>query len=337
MSSSRSALARTGWLAVIALGVVAAGAVARHWSRAAARDAQEASIRALRSQPHLLFVSESPGDAFGRAAIVGLDRPDGPRVHLDLHCDRIYAAAGHGLCLVDGRGSLATPLLALLLGADLRPEETLPLAGPPSRARLSRDGRYGATTVFVTGDSYACNFATRTSLIEPSARRVIADLEQFTVQREGERVIARDFNFWGVTFTPEPGHFFATVATGGKTYLVAGDVAARTMRLLRENVECPSLSPDGRQIAFKKAIGGRGHWRLHVLDVATLEDRPVEGETRNIDDQVEWLDDTHVLYGYVDPVGLPEKAANIWVASTTDPAPSRIFVPAALSPAVVRP
>ena len=61
------------------------------------------------------------------------------------------------------------------------------------------------------------------------------------------------------------------MSTAGHRYLVAGDFAAHTVRTLRENVECPSLSPDGTRVAFKSAVDGdpaKG-WRLSVLDLAT--------------------------------------------------------------------
>ena len=68
--------------------------------------------------------------------------------------------------------------------------------------------------------------------------------------------------------------------------------------MLHENVECPSLSPDGTKIAFKKASGPSTarKWRFTVLDLRTGVETPLP-ETRSIDDQLAWLDDSHVLYG----------------------------------------
>jgi hypothetical protein len=70
-------------------------------------------------------------------------------------------------------------------------------------------------------------------------------------------------------------------------------------------------------------------WRL---DLETLEETPL-AETRNVDDQVEWLDDRHVLYG------IPRRTTSIvdvWVASVDGAEPARIFVPEAESPIVAR-
>ena len=84
---------------------------------------------------------------------------------------------------------------------------------------MSADGRYGATTTFVTGDSYAKpgEFSTRTLIIDMRRGESIADLETFTVWREGRVVDAADVQFWGVTFARDSDHFYATLATGGKT------------------------------------------------------------------------------------------------------------------------
>ncbi len=43
-------------------------------------------------------------------------------------------------------------------------------------------------------------------------------------------------------------------------------------QVLRTGVECPSLSPDGTRLAFKKRIAEPSEWRLAVLDLATLQD-----------------------------------------------------------------
>ena len=215
----------------------------------------------------------------------------------DLSCERVYYAAGHGICM--GVAPSGVDYTATIFNDRLEGEATISLNGLPSRARVSADGRYGAMTVFVTGDSYLASstaFSTRTYVVDMASGNVLAQLEEFEVSKDGKPFDSVDFNFWGMTFDPaDSDRFYATLGTGDHHYLVEGDIAAREMRVLRDGVECPSLSPDGSRIAFKARIPGTNRWRLRVLDLATLEEHPVV-ERRSIDDQVEWLDEDTLAY-----------------------------------------
>jgi hypothetical protein len=214
----------------------------------------------------------------------------------DLACERVYYAAGHGICMAVAPSGVDYE--ATLFDSDLKPVGEVSLTGLPSRARVSADGRYGAMTVFVSGDSYLESpsaFSTRTTILDMRDGRQIGQLEQFDVSKDGKPFDAVDFNFWGVTFAKDPNRFYATLGTGGEHYLVEGSVRERSMRVLRDGVECPSLSPDGSQIAYKSRIGDSERWHLRVLEVDSLEDHAV-AESRSIDDQVEWLDDDTLAY-----------------------------------------
>jgi hypothetical protein len=215
----------------------------------------------------------------------------------DLSCERVYFAAGRGICM--GVAPSGVDYTAQVFDAKMQVLNTIPLTGLPSRARVSADGRYGAMTVFVSGDSYlesSTAFSTRTYVVDMASGKAIDQLEQFRVTKDGKPFDAIDFNFWGMTFDPTGSdRFYATLGTGDHHYLVEGSIQGREMKVLRDGVECPSLSPDGKRIAYKSRIGHSNRWHLRVLDLATLEDHAV-AESDSIDDQAEWLDDHTLAY-----------------------------------------
>ena len=262
---------------------------------------------------------------YGFTAVAQVESPASREI-TPLPCDRVYFAAAWGLCLEPA--GVVFRQQVYILGKRLQQVGRVTLQGVPSRARVSPDGRYGAVTFFVYGHSYATpgSFSTQTTIIDLAKKKKLVDLERFHVTKDGKAFESPDFNFWGVTFAADSDRFYATLASRGTTYLVVGSVSGRTARVLREGVECPSLSPDGTRIAFKKRIGASSRWRLHVLDVATLRDRPL-AETRSVDDQAEWLDDGHVLYGL---------ESSVWVVSADGSGAPRRLLESADSPAVVR-
>jgi hypothetical protein len=297
--------------------------------------AHGSAVVAFSTPPHLLFRHTHIDDDYGKLGIALLDAADGPRASADLSCERVSFAADRGICLSADRG-VTSSYRAILFDRQFRPFATIPLDGSPSRTRMSADGRLGSATVFLSGPgqqhSYAATtFSTKTILIDMRDGRVIADLEQFTALRDGKRFHAADFNYWGVTFAPDPNTFYATLRTAGTALLVRGDIAKRQFTVLRDGVECPSLSPDGRTIVFKKKVDPRPDgWRYYALDVATLQERPTAATTF-VDDQAEWLDNEHVLYA------LPHLgSADVYVARTDGSERARLFMHDAQSPIIVR-
>ena len=140
------------------------------------------------------------------------------------------------------------------------------LPGIPSRARLSPDGTLAATTAFVTGDSYlSAGFATRT-YVHDLATGTAVHLEDFALTHEGRRITPVDRNYWGVTFLDDD-TFYLTVAFDGKPWLAKGSLAHRSVDHRARGAECPSLSPDGTRVAYKK-MQPSGGWRIAVLDLA---------------------------------------------------------------------
>ena len=232
---------------------------------------------------------------------------------------------------------MTTSYRAELFDQSFHTRHQVALTGVPSRTRVAPDGSLAASTNFVNGDSYAAGgFSTRTLLMDAATGKVIDHLEAFQVTRDGKPFKAVDFNFWGVTFTKTPNRFFATLASGGEIYLIEGDVAKRTGRVVRTGIECPSLSPDNRRIAFKKRMPGvRLVWRIHVLDLESGAETAL-AETRSVDDQVEWLDDATILYALPNG-GKARPVMDIWAAAADGSGTPRVLITNAESPAVVRP
>lgn len=289
-------------------------------------------------RPYLLFRQTAIDATHGRVGLRFLDAADSSRVMTPLSCERVHLGAERGVCLQAKRG-MVTSYHLHIFDRRFAIQHTQTLTGPPSRARMSPDGRIAAVTVFVNGHSYASTrFSTRTSLLDATTGQWIAeDLEQWTTLRDGQPFKASDFNFWGVTFTRDARRFYATLQTDGRFHLVEGDVQARTMRVIHDDVECPSLSPDNTRVAFKRRVptgsAGRFVWKLVVLDLASGRETVLDGETRSVDDQVEWLDDAHIAYALPDRDDQATAALNIWALRVDGTAKPRLLVPLASSPA----
>lgn len=297
--------------------------------------------------PRILFRNTTLSEGYGLVATVPLDAPDAARAVSSTACDRVHASEESILCLRTNR-ALAATFEAILYDSEWNELTSWPLPGVPSRARVSADSELLATTSFVTGHSYATiGFSTQTTISSPAAETAegagagtgagtdFGNLEDFTTLIDGQPLTAVDRNFWGVTFAADDTTFYATAASGDQTWLVKGDLDSRQMQSLRTNAECPSLSPGGRYVAYKKNVadGPTKFWSIAVLDLATGAEL-VLPESRNVDDQIEWLDDDTLLYGLArsDAVG----DSDIWSITRDGVTDPQVFIEHAWSPAVVR-
>jgi hypothetical protein len=173
------------------------------------------SAETLVGAPHLLFTRAKIAGSGAEIEIASLADPSAPRATTELKCDRISFGGGRGICLMTHMGVL-TKYEAVVFDARFQTISTFKLDGAPTRTRISPDGRYGATTVFVTGQEHGYNsvsFSTKTTLIEMATGKLLGDLEQFKTTRDGQPFAAADFNFWGVTFARDSNMFYATLMT----------------------------------------------------------------------------------------------------------------------------
>lgn len=284
--------------------------------------------------PYLVFRDTGLGSSHGRVAFAALGAATSAHEPTELSCERVHFAAGHGVCLTADRGFVTT-YGAFVFGDDLKARHPFPLPGVPSRVRVSPDGSRAGITVFVSGDSYAPgSFSTRTFVIETTNGTPLGEVEHYTVLRDGKPFKAIDFNFWGITFR-DRNRFYATLGTGGNTFLIEGDVEKKQARVIHSNVECPAISPDFTRVAFKRqhTTGGRLMWRLHVLDLKTGRETPL-AEERSVDDQAEWLDDQTVIYGM--PSDKKPGSTDIWRVPADGHGAATPLLEGAWSPAVVR-
>jgi hypothetical protein len=320
--------ARIAAFAVVTV-VCAIGALLYVTSRSGGTDADDdATVAGVLARPHVLLLRGDSDATLPRTVVAAPLDDTRELVTTELQCQRVHYAAGRGLCLTLGydidRGS------AFIFDEHLQFVSKVPAQGLPSRARVAPDGLYGAMTFFVFGHSYADGtFSTATQIVDLRTGDLVGNLEDFATSRGGRVIKEDDFNFWGVTFARD-GRFYATLGTAGTTSMVIGDVATRRMDVVADDVECPSLSPDGRTIVYKQKVADsdKVEWRLWAIDTGTMERRPLT-ETRNVDDQVEWRDATHILYS-------PETVVpSVWTLDVTSAAPPTLFADDVVSPAVV--
>jgi hypothetical protein len=293
------------------------------------------SLSQISGGPRIVFRNTEIGSDYGKVAMVSLTDPSGPRGITQTSCDRVYAAALRILCLSSNRGAVTSYGAQVLDAVNYQSIQTLDLTGIPSRARLSRDGTLAATTSFTAGDSYADTSFSTSTVITKVGGDSIGALEQFTLIHDGVAIQPADREYWGVTFASDDNTFYATVEWAKHTWLVRGDLARRTVVTLREDAECPSLSPDGKTVVYKQRAGlPVGQWRLVAYDVKTGSVTRL-AETRTVDDQAEWLDNSTVIYG-LPRTGSQAAIDDVWAVPSDGSGKPRLLIPDAWSPAVVR-
>ena len=281
-------------------------------------------------EPRILFRNTVTGPGYGRVAMVALDDAGGARAVTATKCDRVAHQGEATLCLRARTGIVSAYQTSVTQGGDSKPY-LVDRPGIPSRARLSPSGALAATTAFVAGDSYlAAGFSTRTYITSLASRKVL-HVEDFALIHQGKKIAPVERNYWGVTFVDDD-VFYVTVSFAGDTWLARGSIFARSIETIHRSAECPSVSPDHTRVAYKKRVKAGG-WRLVVLDLASGSETMLP-ERRSVDDQVEWLDDSTLLYS-LPLTGARSGQSNVWSMSADGNSAPTLLIKQAASPSVV--
>jgi hypothetical protein len=276
----------------------------------------------------LMYVDISGG--LDRVTTVKTAQPDGQKTVTPMKCQRFFRAVGTSVCLRLAGPGPSYEAAIFRNDAEIR---TVALPGVPSRARVSASGNLVSWTSFVTGDSYTVpgGFSTRSGVFDVRTGEVTESIEHYTATVNGRVTTAADINYWGITVAADDKTFYATLATGGSTYLVRGDLTTKSLQEVRQNAECPSVSPDGTRVAYKKRPNQTRPWELVVLDLAAKKELILPG-TSGIDDQAVWLDNSTLAYG----AAVNDQKTAIFFVPSDGSAPAREVIPSAASPVPVR-
>lgn len=197
------------------------------------------------------------------------------------------------------------PLNSTWYSADLKKSVMFPIDKTNkrySRARISKDGTAMAWTNFTSNAGYADSgmgykFSTVTYVAQIiDDKPVQTNLEQWALFKDKVKVSAEDLNYWGVTFHPNNSkQFLVTASFQGVHYLAQGDMNTQQMNIIYSGVECPSYSPDGTRIAFKKRLTSTT-WAPAILELSTFKETVFNQLAYSVDDQIDWLDSQTLIY-----------------------------------------
>jgi hypothetical protein len=281
--------------------------------------------------PFLIFRTLAPPDAHGKVALLPLSAAGGERRLTSLSCVRLHYAGGRGLCVVQESVKNNPAYAAYVFDRTLTRGRRIPLAGVPTRVRVAPNGRRGAITTYFEEESPAGErLAIDSIVVDMASGRVVADLREFRIENDGLPPPTPPFDIGNVAFERDGDRFFAAIATSGERYLAAGSIRERRMTTIRTGIANESLSPDGRRLLVKKQTAP-GFWQLSVIALRDWSERHLQHGERSIDDQVEWLDNEHVIYHDTDDGG-----TSLWMLDVDGVSGPRVFVKDAYSGAVQR-
>jgi hypothetical protein len=257
------------------------------------------SARHPMTPPFIMFRALAPRDAHGRVTMRGL-APDAQPLVSALTCSRLHYAGGRGLCAAQEQRASDVLNVAYVFDERMTIGRRFVLSGVPTRLRVSPNGRFGAITTYGEQEtSRGERLATHTGLLDLQSGQSLGDVGDFRLDNRGP-AIERPFDVASVAFEADGERFFATLSTDRERYLVAGSQRERRLTVIRAGVASEALSPNGHRLVIKRLLPERGFWQLAVIDLRTWTEHDLRQGPRSVDDQVEWLDNEHVMYHDVD-------------------------------------
>jgi hypothetical protein len=193
-----------------------------------------------------------------------------------------------------------------------------------SRTRISADGTAMAWTNFNTDAGYEDIGMEEQLFTSTYVGRVInntpvsSNLRQWSLFKDGTKISNENLNYWGVTYHPKNSQtFLVTVSFKGIHYLAQGDMVTQQIKILHPNVECPSYSPDGQLIAFKKRKDATT-WSPAILELRTFKEIVFNQLNESVDDQIDWLDANTLIYEIKDTPLIGRTKINLHTLNIAD-------------------
>jgi hypothetical protein len=283
--------------------------------------------------PFVVFRTLAPKNAHGRIAVHPLNATDKNERHVTpLSCARVHYSAGAGICIVEEPEGRVVRQIAYTFDAAFMRRHKLPLKGIPVRVRLSPDGRRAGITIYAEEETPdGERLATESIIVDVAAGSVIADLREFALDISGQAPLTGPIDIASVTFHADSDRFFASLLSETRRYLVEGSVNSRALRIVRPGIANEALSADGKRLIAKRRVGERGYWQITIVDLDTWQERDLLQGPRSVDDQVDWLDDAHVLYHDVNDAG-----TGVWKLAIDGVTAPQLLLADAFSPSVQR-
>ena len=276
---------------------------------------------------------------YGSVAWVDTAKLDDVHYVDSLRCEVVHVSGGHGICLSADRGVFTTYAATLFDAKSFAARKPFSLKGIPSRARVSVDGRLAALTVFVSGHGYtSLDFSTQTLIVEYATGAVLADLEDFGVTQDGAPIKKPDFNFWGVTFTPDARNFYATLSTAGKHYLIRGDIAARSATSHPRKRRVPFAVAGCAARGLQEETHGRQSSAVATARAGTRDwraKRRCPKSAASTTSSSGWTT-RHVLYSVPSKDDGSSPSTDVWRVAVDARTPPELFLRNAYSPATAR-